>query len=398
MQTNKKQCTNLKLMRECKQHPECSWVPGNSIKGTKGYCEIKSHTQVHSKDCTVLKLKKECNPPCVWIPGSKDIKGKCTNPSTPMQTQNTHANSNLNKEILKLEANMELLHKKTLDAMAKKDMKGWHHAMMERQQVQQKLQAARKKKQEINSSSIPAFLKKYIDPETGRLPDVPTVNGDVPMDKLIKTEKQLMDVDGYAYDIKSLFDLIQADIPQGNVWGTDPYARRLGFARPFEKNVKENVLQEGIKRGILSSNTRWTDHTPEKADDKEMRGTYRITVKNTPQHWMTKGWASNGSAFPTSQYYAVSFSFPYAKHSVNPGNTVIFPFTPAAKEFIDKKLIPVYKAGALWSKSRSVTMGKEVINPNVHLIFEDNQPQRWYAKKLHELELEIQKFAPAFSH
>jgi hypothetical protein len=45
----------------------------------------------------------------------------------------------------------------------------------------------------------------------------------------------------------------------------------------------------------------------------------------------------------------------------------------------------------------SATMGGLlVINPNIHLIFEDNQPNRWYAQKMAHLDTEILKFRPAF--
>jgi hypothetical protein len=37
-----------------------------------------------------------------------------------------------------------------------------------------------------------------------------------------------------------------------------------------------------------------------------------------------------------------------------------------------------------------------VINPNIHLVFEDNQPNRWYAGKMTALKEEILKYAPAF--
>jgi hypothetical protein len=79
-----------------------------------------------------------------------------------------------------------------------------------------------------------------------------------------------------------------------------------------------------------------------------------------------------------------------------PGKTAIFPKTKEFKEFIDKKLIPVYEAGALWSKKTSVTLQKLVINPNIHLVFEDNQPNRWHSNKLKDLEEEIIRYSPAF--
>jgi hypothetical protein len=111
---------------------------------------------------------------------------------------------------------------------------------------------------------------------------------------------------------------------------------------------------------------------------------------------LQKGWASDGTAFPTNRYVAITFEFPNKKHKQNPGKTVIFPNTPEANKFIKNKLIPVWEAGALWSKKESVTDKVIVINPNIHLIFEDNQPNRWYKDKIKNLEEEILKYAPAF--
>jgi hypothetical protein len=128
-----------------------------------------------------------------------------------------------------------------------------------------------------------------------------------------------------------------------------------------------------------------------------MRCQANIQTRNTPYFWLQKGWGSDGTAFPTEKYYAITFDFPNKRRQQTPGMTAIFPFTKEAKKFIDEKLMPVYHAGALWSKSRSVTLGREVINPNIHLIFEDNQPNRWYANKMQELETEILKFRPAFA-
>jgi hypothetical protein len=213
----------------------------------------------------------------------------------------------------------------------------------------------------------------------------------------IKQKKQLMTIDGLCYDIKSLFELINADISQGNVWGCNPYVKRENLIMPFEKGIKEKVLQQGIKAGVLPKGTRYVDHTPENADDHEMRGSYTIIDKATPYHWLRNGWANDGTAFPTKKYYAITFSFPNRTLKQNPGQTVIFPHTKEAKAFIDNKLIPVYKAGALWSKKISASDGIEVINPNIHMVFEDNQPNRWSKDKIKNLEEEILKFAPAFT-
>ena len=122
-----------------------------------------------------------------------------------------------------------------------------------------------------------------------------------------------------------------------------------------------------------------------------------IVIKVTPAHWLLKGWASDGTAFPTQKYYAVSFHFPYRKIQQNPGVTTIFPYNKEAKNFIFKKLIPAYDAGCIWSKKLSVTDGVEVINPNIHMVFETNQPNRWYKNKIAALEEEILKYAPAFT-
>jgi hypothetical protein len=128
-----------------------------------------------------------------------------------------------------------------------------------------------------------------------------------------------------------------------------------------------------------------------------MRGFHVIQIKDTPSYWLQKGWASDGTAFPTNKYYAITFEFPKRRLRQTPGRTVIFPYTPQAEKFINTKLIPVWQAGALWSKKQSVTDRIEVINPNVHMVFEDNQPQRWYKDKIKNLEEEILKFAPAFT-
>jgi len=212
----------------------------------------------------------------------------------------------------------------------------------------------------------------------------------------IKDENNLIIIDGLCYDIKELYELIKIDISQGNIWGCNPYVKSEGLILPFSKEVKEMVLSEGIKRGILPKSTKWEDRTPLNADDKELHGYYLIDEKPTPQKWMQKGWASDGSAFPTPEYYAITFIFPQHKVKQNPGQTAIFPKNQEFKEFIDKKLIPVYEAGALWSKKISITEQRLVINPNIHLVFEDNQPWRWHANKLRDLEEEITRYSPAF--
>lgn len=288
------------------------------------------------------------------------------------------------------EEKLEKLHAAQMKAMAAKDIKT---LIALNKQIEEVKKTIREKQQ----SEIPEFLKSCIDPITKTLPKIPSMEGDTDMKDLIKDPKQLITIDGLCYDIKSLFDLIQIDIPQGNVWGSNPYVKREGLIMPFDKTVKTILLKEGIKRGIFPPKTKFIDHTPKSADDKEMRGSYTLQEKPTPPHWLQKGWASDKTAFPTTTYYAITFNFPNKKLKQNPGRTIIFPKTPQYKEFIHKKLIPIYEAGALWCKKVSVTDGVLVISPNIHLVFEDNQPNRWYANKLQTLEEEVLKFAPAFN-
>jgi len=260
----------------------------------------------------------------------------------------------------------------------------------------QLIQEEVKKQKEKKKADIPDFLNQCIDPTTKDLPTLPTTMGDSDMKEFIKDENNLIIIDGLCYDIKELYELIKVDISQGNLWGCNPYVKREGLIMPFSKDVKEKVLSEGIKRGILPKGTKWEDRTPLHADDKELQGYYTMTEKRTPLEWKRKGWASDGTAFPTPEYYAITFHFPYRKRKQNPGQTVIFPKTKEWKEFIDKKLIPVYEAGALWSKKISVTEQVLVINPNIHMVFEDNQPWRWHSRKMQDLEEEISRYAPAY--
>lgn len=250
------------------------------------------------------------------------------------------------------------------------------------------------KKQE--NLDMPDYLKQCINPITKNLEKLHTIEGEQDIKEIIKNKKQLIIIDGLCYDIKTLYELIQADIPNGNVWGTVPYVKAEGLTIPFSKDVKDTIITEGIKRKLLSKNAKWIDHTPLTADDKEMRGFYELKIKQTPTEWLKKGWGMNGSAFPTNKYYAITFEFPNKTIKQNPGKTVIFPYEKKYKNFIDKKLISVYESGALWSKKMSITDRKEVINPNIHMIFEDNQPNRWYDNKLINLEEEILKYSPAF--
>jgi hypothetical protein len=284
---------------------------------------------------------------------------------------------------------LQMLQKQMQDAIRNRDIKTVST-------LNQKIQEEVKKRKEKKTSDIPDFLNKCIDPTTKDLPSLPTTMGDSDMKEIIKDANNLIIIDGLCYDIKELYELIKVDISQGNLWGCNPYVKREGLIMPFEKGVKDKVLSEGIKRGILAKNTKWEDRTPLNADDKELQGHYTIIVKDTPKWWMQKGWAYNGTSFPTSQYYAITFHFPNRKLKQNPGQTVIFPKTKEWKEFIDKKLIPVYEAGALWSKKISVTEQILVINPNIHMVFEDNQPQRWNDRKIQDFEEEIMRYAPAF--
>lgn len=285
---------------------------------------------------------------------------------------------------------LEELVRQQMAAMAARDIPLWKKltAAIEEEKKRRASQAAK--------VPVPAFLEACRNPVTKELPKIPTPDGEVPILDLIKSPQQLFVLDNMCYDLRSLFELIQADIPNGNVWGINPYVKAEGFVLPFDKAVKEQVLKEAIKRKILPKGTRYIDHSPANADDKEMRGTMMVAVKTTPPHWLSKGWGSDGSAFPTRKYYAVTFDFPHRRLKQNPGRTAIFPYDKESEQFIEKRLRPAYDAGCIWSKKLSVTDRVEVINPNIHMVFEDNQPNRWYAGKTKALEEEILKYAPAF--
>lgn len=284
---------------------------------------------------------------------------------------------------------LEQLHKEQMEAMRNRDIKRIR-------EINQEIEEEKKKIKEKINNNIPKFLETCKDSETNQLPKLPTIDGEFEMTDIIKDEKQLIIIDGLCYDIKSLFELISADISQGNVWGINPYVKREGFILPFDKTVKDTLLSTAIKRKILPRTAKWEKRGPIDADKKEMRGTYTIETKTTPIAWLKKGWASDGSAFPTKKYFAISFNFPYKKVNQSPGRTAIFPSTSDAEIFILTKLVPVWEAGCLWSIKNSVTLGIEVLNPNIHMVFEDNQPNRWYNNKMKNLEEEILKFAPAF--
>ena len=273
--------------------------------------------------------------------------------------------------------------------MKKKNIPLW-------KELAKQIEEEKAKKEKAKAFEIPEWLQVCRNPVTKELPKINTVQGDFELTQVIKDKKQLIVIDGLCYDIKSLFELIQADISQGNVFGINPYVKAEGFVLPFSKGVKEMVLEQGIKNKILPITTKYIDHTPVSATDVEMRGTCNVNVLDTPKIWMHKGWASDGTAFPTDKYYAVSFIFPYKKIMQNPGVTAIFPYNTRAKDFIYNKLIPAYNAGCIWSKKLSVTDGVQVINPNIHLVFETNQPNRWYSNKIESLEEEMLKYAPAF--
>ena len=285
---------------------------------------------------------------------------------------------------------IEELVRQQMAAMAARDIPLWKKltAAIEEEKKHRATQASK--------VPVPAFLEACRNPVTKQFPKIPTTDGDIHILDLIKSPDQLMIIDNMCYDLRSLFQLIQSDIPNGNVWGINPYVKGEGFVLPFEKSTKDQVLKECIKRGLLPKGTHYIDHSPAAADDKEMRGTMTVAIKNTPTHWLSKGWASDGSAFPTRKYYAVTFEFPHRHLKQNPGQTAIFPHDKASQEFIEKRLRPAYDAGCIWSKKLSVTDRVEVINPNIHLVFEDNQPNRWYTGKIKALEEEILKYAPAF--
>jgi hypothetical protein len=274
--------------------------------------------------------------------------------------------------------------------MKKKNIPLW-------KELAKQIEEEKAKKAKAKTVKIPKWLHVCRNPVTKELPKINTIQGDFELTQVIKDKKQLIVIDYIDInDIKSLFELIQTDTPQGNVFGINPYVKTEGFVLPFAKGVKEMVLEQGIKNEILPKNTKYIDHTPASATDIEMRGTCNVIVLDTPKAWMHKGWASDGTAFPTDKYYGVSFIFPYKKIKQNPGITAIFPYNTRAKDFIYNKLIPAYNAGCIWSKKMSVTDGVQVINPNIHLVFDSNQSNRWYSNKIESLEEEMLKYAPAF--
>jgi hypothetical protein len=280
---------------------------------------------------------------------------------------------------------------KQMEAMKKMNIPLWKELTKQIEEEKLALKAVKEKKK------LPQWLEVCRNPVTKELPKIHTIDGEQDLMQVVKNDKQLIIIDNMCYDIKSLFDLIQTDIPQGNVFGINPYIKAEGFILPFDKGVKELVLKQGIEKGVLPTSAKYIDHTPKSATDKEMRGTCEVRVKKTPSHWLFKGWASDGTAFPTQQYYAVSFYFPLKKTPQNPGTTAIFPYNKEAENFIYKKLIPAYDAGCIWSKKHSVTDNVQVINQNIHMVFETNQPNRWYKNKIAALEEEILKYAPAFT-
>jgi hypothetical protein len=294
--------------------------------------------------------------------------------------------------IQEIQEEIKGLHAQMMKAMQSKNVSLIRELTTKIADLQKKAESLEKE----NKIKYPDFLQKFVDSKTGKLPKLPTIDGPVEITDVIKSENQLIVVDDLPYDIKSLFDLIQTDISQGNVWGINPYVKDEGLVLSFDKNVKPLILAEGKKRKILPMSAKWIDHTPASADDKQLRGHYILEEKTTPTQWLSKGWASDGTAFPTNKYYSVTFEFPNKKVRQSPGKTAIFPLTKKTLQFINQKLIPVYQAGALWSRKTSITDKIEVINPNIHLIFEDNEPQRWYKGKIESLEEEILKFAPAF--
>lgn len=342
------------------------------------------------KQCPPGKILNPKTGRCVNIDGKVGKQVLAEKAATKKQTTKTSPEKTAIKQTTKTppEAKLVKLHADQMKAMRERNIPLIRELAAKIDQVRKNM---KKEKQ-----SIPKYLNVCKDITSGDLPKIPTANGDEDMVDIIKSENQLMIIDGLCYDIKSLFDLINADIKQGNIWGINPYVRREGLILPFDKHIKQQVLSEGMKRGILPSTAKYVDHAPASADDIEMRGTYSLKTKSTPVQWLQKGWASDGTAFPTKKYYAITFDFPNKQRKQNPGRVAIFPYTTDAKKFINEKLIPVYEAGALWSKKISITDGIEVINPNIHMVYEDNQPNRWYKNKLSNLEEEILKFAPAF--
>lgn len=364
---------------------------------TKRYVNIDG--KLGKEIAALAALPSPAGPKAPKAPKAKTPDGKILNPKTGRYVNRDGA---IGKAILAAAPSppkpkspprptLEDLVKQQMAAMASRDIPLWKRLTLqiEEEKKRRASQAAR--------VPVPAFLEACRNPVTKELPKVPTPDGEVPILDIIKKPEQLLIIENLCYDLRSLFELIQADIPNGNVWGINPYVKAEGFVLPFERSVKDKVLKECIKRGLLPKGTRYIDHSPASADDREMRGQMIVSVKTTPAHWLSKGWASDGSAFPTRQYYAVTFDFPNRRLKQNPGRTAVFPYDKAAEAFIEKRLRPAYDAGCVWSKKLSVTDRVEVINPNLHLIFEDNQPQRWYAGKLASLEEEVLKYAPAFS-
>ena len=259
------------------------------------------------------------------------------------------------------------------------------------------LEEAKKKKQ-LQSDESSIKIPDYLDvckSENGTLRKLPTVNGDQNLLDVIKDKKQLIVHDNVCYDIVSLINLIKADISLGNVWGLNPYLKQEGLVFPFEKDFKEKLLHMAKKNSLVPSTLEWENRHPQYADDLDLRGSCFMSYKKTPFNWLKKGWASDGSAFPTTSLVALRFQF-NTNFPQQPGRTIILPDTAEVDDFIHLQLLPVYLEGALWSKKISATTGKMVLSPNVHFVFEDNQPERWYTDKLVNLKMEMAKFSPGF--
>ena len=232
----------------------------------------------------------------------------------------------------------------------------------------------------------------------GKLPKIPTIEGEQEMADLIKNENQLIVYDNMCYDIVSLIELIKVDISQGNVFGLNPYVKSEGLAMPFPIGFKESLLAKAKKNKLIQSTTQWENRSPLSSDNIELRGKCVVSYMNTPNKWLSPGWGSDKSQFPTKSLICVSFIYPNLPDTVSqqPGYHTFFPDTKESEDFIDMQLIPTFLNGALWSQKMSVTTGAMVMNPNVHLMFFENQPERWYAKKQQSLEEEMSKFSPGF--
>ena len=351
---------------------------------------VKSNDH-HDKTCpdgTILNPKTKR---CVKVSGAigKKILASQKNPNSfpifeeePKKIPKENNSDDLEKVISDL-------YKRQLDAMRSRNIPLWKQLGIEIEE------AKKKKSKNDDNSLVPTFLN-VCKSNDGQLLKLPTIDGDKNIIDVIKNEKQLIIHDNMCYDIVSLIELIKADISQGNVWGLNPYVKQEGLILPFEREFKDTLLTLAKKKQLVPQTMKWEDRSPKSAKDVELRGQCTVSYKKTPTSWLKKGWASDGTRFPTKTYISIFFSFPRLKCAQQPGKTIILPDNEEAEDFMYLQLLPVYLEGALWSKKISVSTGILVLNPNVHFTFEDNRPERWYADKISNLKGEMLKFAPGF--